>query len=334
MTITIGIVYGGNTSEHRETIRAAKILYEHAIKSKLDTKYNFEYFYLSRTNKWAGSKQSFRILLNGESEECDGYDRMLELSQVDVVYNLMMGTSGECGNIQGLCDILDVPIIGCGISASSLALDKRLSKMLAERINIPTVDCIYIDRDDSINEILERVEKKIEFPCFVKPTNLGTCSFVFKANNIKEFIKKWKNAVNNNHRSSTYIIEKFIPNVEVRVFIHEDLDGKIHANDKYVTELKEKALQTGGGLFDHLDNNLSDETRRKIKEYAVKIFRTFGMKDYSRIDFFVDLRDHNIYFNESNTQPFLSTYNIKLMKRDGYTYAYFLDIMIRRNLRY
>ena len=90
----------------------------------------------------------------------------------------------------------------------------------------------------------------------------------------------------------------------------------------------------GGGLFDHIDNRLPNKIREKICKYAIRIFRFFGMKDYSRIDFFVDSTTYQIYFNESNTQPFLSTYNIKLMQRDGITYAHFLDTMIMKNLRF
>lgn len=332
--IIVAVVFGGNSSEHTESIRAARILYKHAIKSELEYKYNFEYFYLTRFNKWASSKDSFKVILSDETPEhihC-GYNRMSELADVDVVYTTMMGTCGENGNIMGLCDILNVPIIGCGILASSLALDKRLSKMLADKIKVPTVDCLYIDRHEDVNELTEDVERKIQFPCFVKPVNLGTCAFVFRANNASEFIKKWTKTVKKNHRSDTYIIEKFIPNTEVRVFIWEDSHGRLHTNDQYVTELKEKALEVGGGLFNHLDNTFSEEIRDQIARYAVRIFRVFGMKDYARIDFFVNLHTHEIYFNEANTQPFLSTYNIKLMKNDGISYAQFLDTMIKRNI--
>lgn len=330
--VIVGIVFGGNSTEHNESIRAARILYEHAIKSKLDTKYEFEYFYLSRDNKWGGPRQSFRVLINNKEEDCDDYDRMTELSQIDVVYSTIMGTCGENGNIQGVCDLLDIPIIGCDILASSLCLNKHISKLLAERIDIPTVNYLYVHRKEDVYQIVKNIEDSIQFPCFVKPTNLGTCAFVFRANDAKDFIRKWTKTVGKNYRSSNYLIEKFIPNKEVRVFIHEDLDGKLHINDGYVTELKERALDVGGSLFNHLDNNLSKEIRDKIARYAIRIFRVFEMKDYARIDFFVDTHNNKIYFNEANTQPMISTYNIKLMKKDGYSYSYFVDTMIRRNL--
>lgn len=332
--LLVAIVFGGSSSEHSQSIVATKCLYDNAIKNQLDSKYDFDYYYISKDNHWAGPKQSFRVLLSGNPEDCNSFDRMIELSRVDVVYNLMMGTCGENGNIMGVADSLNVPIIGCDILASSLSLDKRLSKLLAERIDIPTVPCLYVRYDDDVNTLVKNIEQNIKFPCFTKPTNLGTCAFIFRANNSTEFVKKWRNVIKKNYRSSSYIIEKFIPNLEVRVFLHQDIKGNIHTNDEYVTELKEKALDVGGSLFNHIDNNFPKNIRDEIKNYAIKLFKVFGMKDYSRIDFFVDTNTHDVYFNEINTQPFISTFNIKLMKRDGYTYAYFLDTMIQRNIKY
>jgi D-alanine-D-alanine ligase len=332
MTIIVGIVFGGSSTEHNESIRAAKTLYDNAIKSKLDTKYTFEYFYLDRKNRWAGPEKSFRVLITEKEDECRDFDRMLDLSDVDVIYSTLMGTCGENGNIMGVADILNVQIIGCGILASALCLDKRLSKMLAEKVGVPTVECIYAKCNSNVDDLVKNVERKLGFPCFLKPTNLGTCAFVSKTTNCKDFVQKWNKTISKNSRSSTYVIEKFIPNTEVRVFIYEDLNGDLHTNDEYVTELKERALDVGGSLFNHFKNNFSDEIRNNICKYATRIFRAFELKDYARIDFFVDNTNNNIYFNEVNSQPMLGTYNIKLMKQAGYTYAYFIDMMIKKNI--
>jgi D-alanine-D-alanine ligase len=244
-----------------------------------------------------------------------------------------MGPCGENGNIMGLADLLNIPIIGCGILASSLALDKFLSKLLADKIGVPVVDYHQADRDDDPDEILKTIEKEIGFPCFVKPTNLGTCAHIFRADSRDEFRKKWKETIRENHYSDKYLIEKFVPNVEVRVFVYENSKGELLTNDQYNTTLIEKALIKGGGLFDHVENKFPEETRDQIKKYARRIFRIFGMKDYARVDFFVENGTGKIYFNEANTQPFISTYNVRLMEEDGYSYPEFLHSLIKKNLR-
>jgi biotin carboxylase len=166
----------------------------------------------------------------------------------------------------------------------------------------------------------------------VKPDNLGTCAHVFKARDPQHFLKQWKKVIRNNSLSDNYLIEKYVHNVEVRVFVHEDSKGSLRTNDLYVTTLKPDALRKGGILFDHLDNGLSKEVRRTICRNARRIFRLFGMKDYARIDFFVEKETNRIYFNEANTQPFIGGFNIHLMEQDGYSYASFFNSMIKRNL--
>lgn len=332
--IVVAIIFGGASSEHRESIRAAQILYREAIQGKLDNKYIFQYFYLTRSNKWATAIDSWKIIRKEQEKEtyCS-VDRILDLYNVDMIYNTMMGTCGENGNIMGLADIIGIPVIGCGILASALTLDKQLSKILAKNVNIPIVPYFSVDKDDGISSILEKIEEKIQFPCFVKPINMGTCSFVFRAENASDFVEKWTDTIRRNTLSDKYLIEKFIPNVEVRVFIYEDINDKLHTNDDYITILKKNALERGGVLFDHLNNDLPLTVRNKICYSAIKIFKLFGMKDYSRIDFFIDTHTYKIYFNEANTQPFIGFSNIEHMKKDGISYAYFLDTMIRRNLR-
>lgn len=327
MTLTIGIVFGGSSPEHNETVRAARTLYRLAIRGELDQKYRFKYFYLSEKNLWASSKSSMKVLRKEEANEFQNH-RIVELQNVDVIYSTLMGSCGENGNIMGLANLYRIPIIGCDILASALALDKHLSKIVAKSIGVPIVDGLHVYKDEDPQEII----RQIEFPCFVKPTNLGTCAYVFRADTQEEFLEKWNRVIKRNKYGDDYLIEKFIQNIEVRVFVHQDLYGNLKFNDEYNTVLIESALKEGGGLFDHVKNKFSKTVRNEIREYAEKIFKTFKMKDYARIDFFVE-NNTSIYFNEANTQPFISKYNVELMERDGYTYGEFIDTMVQRNVR-
>lgn len=335
MPKTVAIIFGGASSEHRESIKAARILYDQAIEYRLKNRYKFAYFYLSTDNQWASAYDSQRII-KGKSYHGLGsysYNRLFDFQYVDVIYNTMMGTSGENGNIMGLADLLGIPMIGCPILASAVALDKHLSKVLVASLDIPVVNYLLVEKYRSLEEILPQISQQIKYPCFVKPTNMGTCSFVFKASDAGEFAKEWKKVIKKNYRSHQYLIETFIPNTEIRVFLYEDIKGHLIANDEYVTELKESALEEGGGLFLHRDNEFPPSLRKTVKSYAKQIFRLFNMKDYARIDFFIEKDTHQIYFNEANTQPFIGSYNIQLMAKDGLSYVEFLDTMIQKNLR-
>ena len=328
---TVGIIFGGNSTEHHESVRAACFLHEYAIEP-LEHKYKFKYFYLTRKNQWATANDSFRKIQKFKPEDDTDPERVLELRSVDVLYSTCMGGCGENGNLAGLADLYRVPLIGCGILSSALCLDKPLTKLVADSVGIPTVKSIIVNKDDDVDDVLALVDKKIGYPLFAKPTNLGTCAYVFKATSPEEFAKKWRKSTKHNDTSEQYLIEQFIPNIEVRVFIYEDANGELHLNDGYVTTLKEEILLKGGALFKHHDNELDMADRKTIAKYAIKLFSALKIKDYARIDFFIDQEDGTIYFNEANTQPFMSSFNIKLMKRDGLEFHQFLDIMISKNL--
>lgn len=87
-------------------------------------------------------------------------------------------------------------------------------------------------------------------------------------------------------------------------------------------------------LFKHLDNDFPEKMRKKMCDYAVKLFRLLDMKDYARIDFFVQDDTDEIYFNEINTQPFIGSCNIEYMEREDLKYREFFDMMIRKNIKY
>ncbi|CAH6419179.1 D-alanine--D-alanine ligase [uncultured virus] len=331
----IGIVFGGATTEYNESIRATRILYRHAL-SKLDNKYKFRYYLLTKSNKFASAEDSEGVVKGRLSKRHvphnADYDRIKSLANVDVIYSTLMGTCGENGNIMGLADILKVPIIGCEILASSLALDKELAKVMVKSASIPVVEYLSVKKSTNTIDVVEEIKRTIGFPCFVKPYNLGTCAFAFKANDVTEFVEKWNKTISKNDYSDTYLIEKYIPNIEVRVFVFEDYKGRLHANDEYVTKLKDGAIGSGGVLFDTLGNKLSESVRKRIVRYACKIFRLFKMKDYARIDFFVGTSTNKIYFNEANTQPFIGNHSIEFMEKDGLSYSEFIDMMIKKNL--
>src|SRR5207248_7353997 len=124
----------------------ARILYPYL--KRLRHKYRFNFIYLGRGNQW-GTKKSSTLMIRRELSIRDKFldkfgdwdnRRLLELYEVDAIYSTMMGTAGENGNLPGLADLMGKPMIGCGILASALCLDKVLAKRLAASAGIKVVD--------------------------------------------------------------------------------------------------------------------------------------------------------------------------------------------------
>lgn len=346
MTIHVAIVYGGNTTEHKESIKTTRSLYKR-IHDQLSDKYKLHFFYLTQKNKWATEETSLSMITgklsadssftkNISSDLIDN-SRILELKNMNCVYSSLMGTSGENGNIMGLADLYGIPMMGCGILASALCADKHLAKLVAHSSGINIVDFVLVNKHDNPSKFMPKIRDYIGYPCFVKPTNLGTCAHVFRAKNEYQFVEKFIDVLNKNHRSTQYLVEKFIDNREVRVFIYEDNHGHLHTNDSYVTELnynrkEEKANGKRGSLFNHFDNDFPSIIKNKIIDYAKKLFRLFNLKDYARIDFFVEKSTGEIYFNEINTHPFIGARNVEYLKENGLSYADFFKMIVKNNL--
>lgn len=325
---TVAIVFGGDSPEHDESIKATRLLYQHAIR-KLSKQYRFRYFFILKSGKWATASHSRLALFRPPKKFKTSVKRVLNLVHCDVIYSTMMGSSGESGDLIGLASMLQVPIVGCDIDTSALGLNKYLAKVAARAIRIPTLDDKVIHWNDTLSKLIDGVDE-IGYPCIVKPTNLGTCQYIFRADNNQTLIRRWISTSINNHRSDQYLLEPFIHNVEVRVFIYQDGKKNLVIDDGYVTTLRENVLDHGGTLFNVQENTLPTRIRKRITRYAIRFFTTFMLKDYARLDFFVT-PNYDIYFNEVNTQPFIGVHNIELMER-RISYKKWFVTMIENNL--
>lgn len=343
MTKTIvGVVFGGASLEHYESIRATRNLYKrcrHALRKH----YRFHFFYLSKENKCASPNDSRKVASgNLSSKKISHFDHLylLDLSKVDVIYSTMMGTSGENGNVMGLADLLGKPIVGCGLLSSALCLDKLFAKRLAAAAGVHVVPYLSVSKDIAPHELAHRTTHELGgYPVFVKPCNLGTCYHVFRADNEHELLKKFRAACHDNPYSEKYLIEQWIPNKEVRVFVWQDEHDRLHTNDTYITSLnldylKDSKDSKDSVLFHYHVNRFHHKVREQIQHWARKLFRVFGCRDYARIDFFVEDKTDVVYFNEVNTQPFLGGQSADTAdsKHAHLPLAEFLHLMIQRRL--
>ncbi len=88
-----------------------------------------------------------------------------------------MGPFGEDGTIQGLLEMANIPYVGCGVLASACGMDKVAMKLLFLQAGLPMCKYIWFLRSQwqerSRAKIIKDVMRKLGFPCFVKPANLG-----------------------------------------------------------------------------------------------------------------------------------------------------------------
>jgi len=108
---------------------------------------------------------------------------------VDVIFPVLHGTFGEDGTIQGLLELADIPYVGAGVLGSAAGMDKDIMKRLFAAAGLPIVKHVTVLRSQWEKEpkkVVKAIEKKLTYPLFVKPANLGSSVGISKAHDRKE----------------------------------------------------------------------------------------------------------------------------------------------------
>ena len=306
--LRVGIIMGGMSSEKEVSLESGRNIFTKISREKYDP---IPVFMDSRGGFW---EIPIKLLMRNSTSDIEvdlaqeavsiPYEKLKHM--VDFVYLGLHGKYGEDGCSQGLLELLGIPYTGSGVLASALGADKYTSRNILAMGGIDVPKTIQVTRKEWDNEkknsIFERIEKRIGFPCVVKPTREG-CSTAVKNVVSKEgipdaitFAFQWDNTV---------LVEEFIDGTEITCgVIGNDEPIPLTPSEtiptKDILSLEDKFLYGQGE--NKTPARLSDETLKKIQDVAVQTFRALGLKVYARIDMFLR-RDGQVAVLESNTLP-------------------------------
>ncbi len=140
--------------------------------------------------------------------------KKIKLYKPQVIFNALHGQFGEDGYIQAILETQKIPYTHSGVIASSLAMDKELSKKVFLQNKILTPKYIKFTFQKDEKNIIQKIEKKLKFPVVIKPINEGSSVHVYICNK-KNFMKNLK--LMNIYRE--ILIEEFIAGREIQVAI-------------------------------------------------------------------------------------------------------------------
>lgn len=243
---------------------------------------------------------------------------------VDVFVPVLHGTFGEDGSIQGLFDISGCAYVGCGVLASAIGMNKRVTKIMAAESGVPIVPWLscdrgILDRDPSwMHELPSRVAEKFGWPVIVKPCNLGSSAGVTVAASPEDLAAGILKVF---EYDTEALVEPFIRNrLEINVAV-AGLDEPVASvtempvtaqasplsfSEKYKKQGRKSIGSSEGmaGALRVLDpQDLPAELRARAQSYATRVFAALGCEGISRIDFLIDADSGELYFNEINTLP-------------------------------
>ena len=99
------------------------------------------------------------------------------VAHIDCAIPVMHGMNGEDGTLQGLLELANIPYASSGVLGSSVGMDKIAMKQLLRGAGFPVLDFVWCTREQLEHDregFIDRVEKEIRYPAFVKPASLGS----------------------------------------------------------------------------------------------------------------------------------------------------------------
>ena len=342
--LTLGVIFGGVSSEHDISCISAK-----GIISNLDySKYNIVLIGITKDgrwflyndnidllpeDKWIYSKSLVPAFISPDASVHGIITSKGEVIKLDVVFPVLHGKNGEDGTVQGLLQLAQIPFVGCDSTSSGVCMDKAVANAVADAFEIPQAKWCAITQyeyNENPDEFLESAIQKLGLPIFVKPANAGSSVGISKAHNKEELANAMEIAFKEDKKA---VLEQFIDGFEVECAVmgnNKPVTGEVGqivaAAEFYDFDAKYNNPQSQL----HIPAEIPQEKRDEVKALAVKAYKALGCEGMSRVDFFVTKDDGRVLLNEINTIPGQTPISMypKLFEAVGVSYKELIDRLI------
>lgn len=351
--LNVMVIFGGKSDEHQVSLMSATSV----LKAIDKRKYNIITVGITKEGVWKLYNGPIDEIQTGAWEKIadkeakdKGFtthisllptakgDRIITLGngktkRIDVIFPVLHGPFGEDGTIQGLFEMMNVPYVGCGVLASSLAMDKAMTKKLLQLEGISQAK-YYVTRlkdykkDDK--KIIKEIEKDFEYPVFVKPSNMGSSVGISKVNNSQ----KLKEAIE--------IAGKYDEKVVIEeTIIGREIECAVLGNENPIASLPAEIIPSAE-FYDYNDKyfngtskyeippKLEEDKIEEIKRISIDVYKLLGCSGLSRVDVFVEKDTNRILINEVNTLPGFTQISMypKMWDVTGIKYIDLIDRLI------
>jgi D-alanine-D-alanine ligase len=226
----------------------------------------------------------------------------LQSGKYQRAFNILHGTLGEDGVIQGALETLDIPYTGSGVLASALSMDKLRSRYVLRSGGLPTPKTkVLMQASD-----LASLESELGLPLVIKPNNQGSSVGVSKVSTAEQLQHAYEVA---SKLDQTVLAEQWIGGMELHAAILGD------------QALPLVRVRAAGEFYDYEAKYLSDTTQyhcpagidnaleQEIRNLALQAFALLGCRGWGRVDFLLD-EDNKPHVLEMNTLPGMTSHSL------------------------
>ncbi|NCE64943.1 D-alanine--D-serine ligase VanG [Pseudoflavonifractor sp. 524-17] len=313
--LNIAVLFGGCSLEYSVSLESA-----HAVITHMDrTKYSPVLVGISPKGNWlhfTGAVEKIKQDTWNNPDDCapalvspdrDAPGLLVQTTagvekiSLDAAFPVLHGRNGEDGTVQGLFELAGIPLVGCGVLASALCMDKDRAHKLAQAAGITIPSSTVLTKKASKENAFACAEK-LGYPLFVKPVRAGSSYGITRVMERGGLPAALELAF---AYDDHIILEEAISGFEVGC--------AVLGNDTLtVGELDE--IELADGFFDftekytlktseiHVPARISPAKTAEMKEAAQRIYKVLGCQGFARVDMFLD-KDGRVVFNEVNTIP-------------------------------
>ena len=233
------------------------------------------------------------------------------------------GRHGEDGTVQGALELLRIPYTGSGVMASSIAIDKVMTKRIWLAEGLPTPRYLTLAHDAQDREHVRTVPDQLGLPLIVKPPHEGSSIGVTKVMGYSQMQDAVQLAAKHD---PVVMCEEFIDGDEVTCPV-------LGAGDSAVA-LPVIRIVAPDGAYDYQNKYFTDDTHylvpsglpeaeeREIQRIVVESYRTLGCRGWGRADLMIRASDRKPFLLEMNTSPGMTSHSLVPMsaKAAGLSY--------------
>ncbi len=293
------IILGGGISNEREiSIKSAKSVYKEL-----------------KNNKY----KNIQIL-----EPDKNLIKNLKKIKPNIIFNALHGTFGEDGFIQSILENLKIKYTHSGVTSSSTAMDKLISKKIFINNKIKTPKYLVFNFELNKKKIFKKVKKFLGFPVVIKPVNEGSSVGVYictKKNFLFNLIKLKK--------YKEILIEKYIPGREIQVAILDNKKlGAIELKPKRLFYDYKAKYNASAGTKHIIPVQVDKKNLNKVLSIALKAHKLLKCRGVTRSDF--RFYKNKFYLLELNTQPGMTSLSLvpEIASYNGISFIKLIETLI------
>lgn len=240
-------------------------------------------------------------------------------AKFDRAFIALHGRYGEDGTVQGLLELMQLPYTGSSTMASSLAMDKIMTKKVWLQHGLPTPGYVVLTEDTDLDSVIEA----LGLPLIIKPPHEGSTLGVTKVEHKSQLQEAYRLAA----RYDEFVLaEKFI--------VGRELTVPVLGKGKSARALPVIEIVAPQGNYDYEHKYVSNDTQyicpaslapevtEQIMALAVESYTALGCEGWGRADFMLDAQGRP-WLLEMNTSPGMTSHSLVPMgaKAAGISYA-------------